>query len=28
MENQKIHKFDNNIGWIFGGTKTKRSTRL
>jgi len=28
MKNHKIHKFVNNMGWIFGSTKTKRSTRL
>jgi len=28
MKNQKMPEFANNMGWIFSGTKTKRSTRL
>jgi hypothetical protein len=28
MENQKMPELANNKGWIFSGTKTKRSTRL
>jgi hypothetical protein len=28
FKNQKINKFANNKGWIFGGTKTKRGIRL
>jgi len=28
FKNQKMPEFANDMGWIFGGTKTKRSTRL
>jgi len=28
IKNQKMPEFANNMGWIFSGTKTKRSTRL